>query len=156
MPRSGRGGMREGAMGQSYGNRTDLNASMPIETAKGQGYGVAAAQQAAQRAIPVAAQPVPGAAAAPAATQAPAAQSVSGNIQMPVVSKLPGELMWDHPTERADEPITHGVNVGPGAGSEAMLNPNHAVEDFSRSILTGGHVSQTLLDVARVARELNF
>ena len=156
MPRSGRGGMRQGEIGQSYGNRTDLNASMPIQTATGQGYGVAAQQQAAQRAIPVAAQPVPGASAAPAAPSTPQAQSVSGNMQMPASSKLPGELMWDHPTERPEEPITHGVDVGPGAGSEAMLNPNHAVEDFSRSIISGGHVSQTLLDVARVARELNF
>lgn len=156
MPRGGRGGMRKGAIGQSYGNRTDLNASMPIETAKNQGYGVAAAQQAAQRAIPVAAQPVPGATAAPAAQQAPAAQSISGNIQMPATSKLPGDLMWDHPTERPDEHITHGVDAGLGAGSEVMMSPNHAVEDFSRSVLAGNHASQTLLDVARVARELNF
>ena len=54
MPRTGRGGVRQGTPGTAYGNRTDLNAALPVQAATGQGYGEAGAQQAAQRAIPVA------------------------------------------------------------------------------------------------------
>lgn len=30
----------------------------------------------------------------------------------------------DAPTQRPDEPITHGIDAGPGAGSEALVLPN--------------------------------
>ena len=30
----------------------------------------------------------------------------------------------DAPTQRPDEPLTHGINAGPGAGSEALVLPN--------------------------------
>lgn len=53
------GGPRQGQQGKAYPNRTDLNAQ-PIRTAPGQPYGDAAAQAAAQAAVPLAqAQPVP-------------------------------------------------------------------------------------------------
>lgn len=158
MPRSGRGGVRTGNVGQSYGNRSDLNASMPIATTPGQDYGQAAAQQAAQRAIPVAAQPVQGATAAPAPSAAPAPQngSITGRVNPTVSSKLPGELMFDHPTERSNEPITHGIDAGAGAGSEVMLNHNFAGSEFIKNITMGGAPSQALLDIARAAKELNF
>lgn len=158
MPRSGRGGVRTGDVGQSYGNRSDLNASMPIATTPGQDYGQAAAQQAAQRAIPVAAQPVPGATAPSAAPSAPAPQSnsITGRVNPAMPSKLPGELMFDHPTERANEPITHGIDLGPGAGREAMAFNNVAANDFIKNTTMGNEPSQALLDIARSARELNF
>jgi hypothetical protein len=131
---------------------------MPIATTPGQDYGQAAAQQAAQRAIPVAAQPVPGATAPSAAPSAPAPQSnsITGRVNPAMPSKLPGELMFDHPTERANEPITHGIDLGPGAGREAMAFNNVAANDFIKNTTMGNEPSQALLDIARSARELNF
>jgi hypothetical protein len=64
--------------------------------------------------------------------------------------------MFDHPTERVSEPITHGVDAGAGAGSEVMLNNNFAAGDFIRNITMANQPSQTLLDIARAAKELNF
>ena len=54
-PRAGRGGKVSGTPGTAYSNRTDLNESkpLPVTVAKGQGYGEAAAQQAAQQKIPL-------------------------------------------------------------------------------------------------------
>ena len=108
MPRKGKGGERQGTPGTAYGNRTDLN--MPISTVPGQDYGKAAVQQAAQRAVPMAASP----SSIPAQSQAPAAP-------MP----QPGSLPHLEPTQRPNEPVTTGLPFGLGAGPEAM-GPSYA------------------------------
>jgi hypothetical protein len=107
MPR-GRGGARQGTPGTAYGNRTDLN--MPISTVPGQDYGKASQQQAAQSAVPMAASPV-----------APT-QPVQSNqpVQQAQPLPRPGSMPYLDPTMRPNEPVTTGIDYGPGAGSEAM------------------------------------
>ena len=64
MPRKGPGGIRTGTPGKAYSNRTDMNqnqgSTQPIAAAPNQPYGVASAQKAAQRTVPlpVAAAPI--------------------------------------------------------------------------------------------------
>lgn len=152
MPRTGKGGMRQGAVGQSYGNRTDLNTSMPIETAPNQPYGVAAEQRAAQQAIPVAAQPLQG--VTPQA-QAPA-QPATVSEQMPQPQQhFPGELPFLHPTENPDEPVTAGAMLGPGPGPEALSGPVAPVTN-ELSAAAARYGSPVLMDLANAAAVLKL
>jgi len=96
-----RGGRRSGKPGQAYPNRSDLpTAPDPgAGTFKGQPYG-AATQQAAMAAPPGAPPGAPGA---------------------PPGGPPPGGLGdFARPSERPNEPITHGLPVGPGGGSEVL------------------------------------
>lgn len=103
----------------AYGNRTDLNSpaeKIAKRAAPGQTYGKAAAQMRAQEAVPMAR------AAADAPAQAP---------RGPVPGGL-GELT--RPTERPQEPITAGVDFGPGmnavqAGVNRPIRTDDAVLD---------------------------
>lgn len=52
-----RGGKRQGVQGAAYSNRTDLNAGPRIDAPRGQPYGEAGAQIAAQQALPMSAPP---------------------------------------------------------------------------------------------------
>ena len=126
MPR-GRGGARDGVVGRAYANRSDLRGQnvvaaqpqnqpgqkMAIQAASGQAYGAASAQKAAQSAVPIANQPMPMA-------QAPAPQSAPQGAQQgtPASPVVPLNAPTDH-----GMPITHGMDMGPGAGSEAMIQP---------------------------------
>jgi hypothetical protein len=86
-------------MAKQYSNRTDLQnpaKKMAATAAKGQTYGEAGKQIAAQRAVPMA-----GAAAAPAPPQRNAV--------------APGSMgAFNRDTTAPDEPVTAGANVGPG------------------------------------------
>lgn len=102
----------------NYANRTDLqNAAgkIAVSAAKGQTYGAAGQQIAAQRAVPMG--------------QAP----TDVQPQRPVPGTLGG---FTRPTERPLEPITAGANFGPGpsamqAGIPLMQNPRmQAIEEL--------------------------
>jgi hypothetical protein len=84
-------------MAKQYSNRTDLQnpaKKMAVTAAKGQTYGEAGKQIAAQRAVPMA-----GAAPTP-----PQRNSVA-----------PGSMgAFNRDTAAPDEPVTAGANVGPG------------------------------------------
>jgi len=69
MPRTGKGGKREGSSQTAYANRTDLNnrGPQPITTSPGQPYGQAQMQEDAQKAVPMAGVQTP--APAPSAPQ---------------------------------------------------------------------------------------
>lgn len=97
MPRSRRGGTRQGIQGAQYSNRSDLieKPRQPVRTATGQAYGQAGAQAAAQRAIPLPQQPSP---------------------QMGSAPPLP----FDAPTQRPGEPVTAGLPIGAGPGPEVL------------------------------------
>lgn len=84
-----RGGERLGSPGTSYSQRTDLMAQ-PIRTSTNQTYGEAKAQADAQRAMPLA--------GGPAEPEHPAIGSLYA------------------PTARPDEPVTAGIDSGPGPG----------------------------------------
>lgn len=108
-----RGGSRTGAVGRAYPNRQDLRTPKPIAptAALDQTYGVAGAQLAAQRAIPLRRPTTPG-----------VGLGVGVGVAGPVPSApAPGvSLPFDRDTERPDEPVTTGVPVGPGAGPEVL------------------------------------
>lgn len=88
-----------------YGNRTDLigqgKKKLPVSagSAKGKKRGTVTAQREAQKAVPMG--------AAPDVASAP----VAPRRQLPNVSPLSG------PSDRPNEPITAGVDFGPGPSS---------------------------------------
>lgn len=152
MPRTGRGGAREGTPGTAYGNRTDLNAAMPVQTATGQGYGEAGMQKAAQRAIPVAPQQV--SVAAPQAPAQAAPTTITG--QMPQLPAYPGELKYDHPTDHPDEPITAGLPFGEGAGPEALHTFTPQLGQSLNMMASAPGASAMMMDLARAARNIGL
>lgn len=123
-----RGGRRSGSAGKSYTNRTDLNSvrTLPATAATGQPYGEAGKQLAAQKIVPMGTTPVP----APAAPPAP-------------MGPGPGELTaLNAPSERPNEPLTHGLSIGAGAGSEVLPDMGEAqyqnARDLLGSLMQGG------------------
>lgn len=100
MPRkskSNRGGPRSGNPATAYPNRTDLNdnKSVPAANFTGQPYGQAQAQRQAQQATP-----------------------------RPPSFPPPGSMGdFAGPTQRPDEPLTAGADVGPGPGSNVLPSP---------------------------------
>jgi hypothetical protein len=110
-----RGGRRKGTPGKAYGNRTDLNQPQAPGTPvfKGQPYGAATQQQQAMAAAPPAPPGQPPVSGVPTAGGPPGVP--------------PGGLgEFTRPTERPNEPITHGLPTGPGAGPEAIgLDPRN-------------------------------
>lgn len=97
----------------AHPQRTDLNTPKPLPptAVPGQPYGEAGKQLAAQTAVPM--SPLPVAPAAPA-------QAVPQQPMGPAPGELPGLL---DPSGRPDEPLTHGLPFGPGAGPEIFAPP---------------------------------
>jgi hypothetical protein len=94
-------------------NRADLT-QPSAQAVPNQPYGVAAAQRAAAQAIPMGQPPL---GAAPTQTP-PQAQPQAAPQQPLAVPGGNGPLT--RPTERPNEPVTHGLPMGPGAGPEAL------------------------------------
>ena len=112
-----------------YPNRTDLTAPLPVEAATGQTYGRAAEQRAAQGAIPLAPTPLAptpqgGAPVGPAPQQAPNLEDLAAAHNGPGDS-----LLLNRPTERPNEPVTHGLPVGPGGGPEVLQGVGAAARE---------------------------
>ena len=130
MPRRSQGGgMRVGAPGTAYPNRSDLNPAqtLPARAAAGQTYGTAGQQLAAQQQVPMAPQPLvgfPGAGpTAPPLPAPPPAQPVGpgGGPPPGLPAIVPGGLgPYAGPTQRPDEPVTAGAPIGAGPGPEAL------------------------------------
>ena len=79
--------------------------TQPARYMSGLAYGQGQAQMQQQTSAPLAGNPI---AATRAAAPAP---------------QLPQVIGIDAPTERPDVPITNGIDIGPGAGSEALSLP---------------------------------
>jgi hypothetical protein len=120
-------------------NRTDLN--LPNVEAEGQQYGKATDQRNAQRAVPMAASPGPSAPEAP----------ISNQVQTPF--QEPGSLPYMHPTNRPDEPVTAGMDFGPGIGSEALAAPLPTLAD---NLAQYAGQSSTVDQLASTARSLGL
>lgn len=88
-----RGGYRRGQPGQSYDNRTDLNAAPRVASG-------------------VPSQPVYGDKVRQAESLRAAPLPQSAPIQITPL---------DAPTQRVNEDVAHGLPVGPGAGPEALM-----------------------------------
>ncbi len=105
MPRTGKGGSRQGRPGQSYANRTDLNAQ-PVRTGPSQAYGQRAALERAQQALPLPAAGAP----------TPTAGGGGQPLTPPPGFADPGS-----------GPITagmgHGAGPGPSPVSQTALDP---------------------------------
>lgn len=118
-------------------NRTDQLSPAPVTTVPGQEYGQAAAQQAAQRAIPTANGPTMPAAQAPPTGGPPGppqggAPDPSDLMAQAMAHNGPaGAMALNRPTERPDEPVTHGLPVGPGAGPQALTGVGAAAREGS-------------------------
>lgn len=88
-----RGGRRAGRPGADYANRTDMQLgprTAPVVRIPNQTYGQQAQQVAAQQQVPM------------------------GTPAVPPLTPL------DAPSQRPNEPVTHGLPSGPGAGPEAL------------------------------------
>lgn len=133
MPRKGHGGKREGAPGQAYSNRTDLNQDrQPVQVAAGQPYGARQEQVAAQKAVPLPAAPP---------------------VQVPPPSPAPGSFgPFTRPTERPDEPLTAGLPMGAGPGPEAVVGPFGALSAEEQLVaeLRGIYAAFPSPDIARL------
>lgn len=164
--------MRQGKPGTSYANRSDLQSAEPvaIKTAPGQTYGQRTAQAAAQKAVPLA--PPPGPAVTPSAPPVPAGPPHSGQQLGPQTpqqsppqslhstSPEPGELHWTGPSQRPNEPLTHGMAQGPGAGPTVLTgigaianrtNPQDTATKLLATLAMQPTAGSQLRDLARVA-----
>ena len=154
MPRTGKGGKRTGSSNTAYGNRSDLNTAVPIATVPNQPYGVAAQQRAAQQAIPMA--PTPVAPAAPAAPSAPSAPMEARDAIPMAPRPLPGEIPWLDPTNSPEEPITAGVDFGPGVGSDVLgIPPLNTARELA-ALNNVAAPSAILMDMARAAAIMGY
>ena len=98
----------------TYSKRTDLEYQAPE-------YGAGVEYQAAKAGAPLAKSPDVRGATNTAVRQA-ASKAVSADE---AITSLYA------PTVRPQEPITHGVDVGAGAGSEALMMPNQAQAQYA-------------------------
>lgn len=94
-----------------YSKRTDGGPAQVLSAAPDQGYGEAGQQLDAQRIAPMA-----GTAPMPPAAPLPNADSGGAGPTGPTAG-------FGDPTSRPDEPITAGVNIGPGPGSMFLPSP---------------------------------
>ena len=152
MPRNGKGGAREGAVGQAYANRSDLNGGkMPVTAVPNQEYGEAGAQRAAQGVIPMG-TPVVNTAPPQMAPQSPSAAPMAAP-SAPLAK--PGSLPYLGATNRPDEPVTAGLPFGPGDGPMQVAAP---VAPISHSFQNMGNAlaSPSLIELSLVARSLGI
>lgn len=111
--------------------RTDRQ---PISVPTGMPYGAAGAMAQAEQAAPLPQDPSLGAAGADAVAQA----AQQGQPQGPQISAPP---TLDTPSQRPNEPVTHGADSGPGADS-SILNATPGAP------AAGGQVSAALAQAA--------
>lgn len=154
MPRTGKGGSRQGTPGTAYGNRTDLNSSMPVTVVKNQEYGRAAEQRAAQGAVPMGSTPVAQAAASP--TQGAASTMLGQMAPTTQPTVKPGTSPFLQPTNRPEEPIQAGLPSGPGAGPEALGQPTQAISQSLSAMAAMPGASSAIMDLAASARLLGL
>ena len=117
-------------------NRTDLNQPAPITAAPNQPYGERAQQIASQHAIPMAGAPTvqpnqPPAGPADQPSPPSAGQPGPNELQaMTLAHNGPGDsLNLMRPTERPNEPVTHGLPSGPGGGPETLTGVGAAARE---------------------------
>ena len=145
MPRNGKGGAREGTVGQAYSNRTDLNGGkMPISAATNQEYGEAGAQRAAQGVVPMGTPTV--STAAP--QSAPEGLSMAPMASPATPLPRPGSMPYLDATQRPDEPVTAGLPFGPGPGTEAMVAPRNLL---SKTLTASGTPNSMISNIASIA-----
>lgn len=111
-----RGGARTGAPGTPYPNRSDLRQAVTVAPAKQ--YGERQAAMSQQQAIPLPKRV--GEQIAP--TGPPAAAPPAGGDSGGIPGGIPPGLGYHDPTARPNEPVTAGLNSGPGPGPSPTLH----------------------------------
>lgn len=118
-------------------NRTDVVAPAPIEAVPSSQYGERSAQEAAQRAIPIANGPAmqpgqsPGASSTPPASSGPPSGDMLSALQAHIAG-TGGAGSSGHiarASERPGEPVTHGLPIGPGGGPEVLQGVGAAARE---------------------------
>lgn len=137
MPRKGRG--QSGESGGAYSNRTDLAApqSRPqsVRVPTGQPYGEAQASSESQSQMPLQQE----------AQVDPFQRVVQAAQQTPFQP-----IGLNAPTERPNEPITHGLATGPGGGPEALNSGTNLSDALARVAAQSGNATiQAMLDRTR-------
>lgn len=97
--------------------RTDGRPGQPLRTGSGLPYGDREALMAQERTAPMAQAPT---------VTAPPVTAPAGPAQQ-AAPVGPPPPPFNAPTTRPNEPITHGVNHGPGGGTEVLPTPPAAV-----------------------------
>lgn len=127
-----RGGRRAGTPGRAYPQRTDMQqpAKLPVKVGPSAVYGQGEQLRKAQEAVPMGGNP----------TQAPPPQPAKPML-------MPGDLPpLTAPTDRPGEPLTAGMDSGPGQGSDVLMQPRvpntrpHAVSQVIAE-LSGGDIA---------------
>jgi len=152
MPRSGRRGIPSpvgapaGAYPQSVSQAAQAaRPTQPVMTATGQGYGEAGAQAAAQRMVPLPA----GAPVAPPTTP-PAGPALIPGTMTPqaAVGYTPPSLDLLGPSTRPNEPVTAGIDSGPGPGRTPSTSFNGAALLAAVATATNDPSMRALADIA--------
>jgi hypothetical protein len=134
-----RGGKRQGTVGTAYSNRSDLNAPKPPALVPvGGPYGERKNLVEAQQAVPIAPPPPGGAPVAPIGPQA----APGGPVEPPA---------FHRPTERPQEPLTHGLPSGPGGGPEVLggMAPTQNLGQLLTLVASGQGVSPDVKALAQ-------
>src|ERR1017187_9642011 len=107
-------------------NRSDLTRPT-AQAVPGQGYGEAAQQRAAQQQIPMGLPSAPG-------PSSPGAGPGGAPPTPPPGPPIPEPMSngpLTRPTERPNEPVTHGLPMGPGGGPEVLQGVGAAARQGS-------------------------
>ena len=117
-------------------NRVDRLTPEAPTALPNQTYGAAGQQIAAQRALPMAGTPTVQPAQAPGAPASSAPQAPQGApgpqdlLAQTLAHNGPGDAaLLSAPTARPNEPVTHGLPGGPGAGPEALTGVGAAARE---------------------------
>lgn len=134
-------------------NRSDLlnPPAQPISTVPGQPYGQAQNEQEAQRIAPMSGggaptPPGPGGPPTPQAAPPSDPQTIMAAMAAHAAAGGgPHPQGFLRPTERPNEPVTHGLPTGPGAGPEALMGIGAAARD---NAIEGGTLQNLLQSMA--------
>lgn len=118
MPRTGRGGPRDGQPGKAYQNRSDLNGSAVSMPSNVRPHGDRATDDDLQRAT-AGQPPAAGGAARAASPVGPAPGGLGGLAD---------------PSRRPGEPLTAGLPFGPGAGEPEQIFTEEDPDEFIRAL----------------------
>jgi hypothetical protein len=92
----------------------------PVRVAPGGTYGEGVASRRAQQVVPLPTAALP----APSPASGPALGAPAGPGAGPTFA--PGDMNFEGPTQRPNEPVTAGLPTGPGPGPEVLNLPDQA------------------------------
>lgn len=115
-------------------------------------------QGALRPGTPLADNPVPGQTYGKETAQSEGMSSVPmAGAQVSSALPAPGSTPLVRPTERPNEPLTHGLSVGPGAGPEALAgSPSQGVADQFTMLAHSPNSSPTIEALAHIASTLGL